>query len=408
MAEQSFVNCTSGGPIRVHVEDGKIVRVRPLVFDDDDAASWSLEVDGRGVHAAAQGLRRFLLADRTRARLLGGADPLPDEAGGLRPERGAEPAEPRQVRLRADQLGRGARPGLRRDEAHPRRVRARGDHVAGLLAPQLGQPRLPVRGLGPVLQPHRVHRHPRQPRQLGRLALGRDPRLRLLVEARQPGALRPARGRAATHRADHPLGQRPRLHARHLRRQRVRAVAAVAQGAGQEADLHRPLLQLHRRARRREVDLLPSRHRGRHGARHRPRLDHRGHLRRGVRGHPHARVRGLPRVRAGRGRRRGQDAGLGGGALRRPRPDDHRAGPGVGLPPDQPGRRDQGRRGRGLQAGLRHRERPADGPAAGHAGPGQAGRQHLGHGQRAAVQRARWSSRGTRPAGSTSSPTSRP
>jgi molybdopterin guanine dinucleotide-containing S/N-oxide reductase-like protein len=47
MAEQSFVNCTSGGPIRVHVEDGKIVRVRPLVFDDDDAASWSLEVDGR-------------------------------------------------------------------------------------------------------------------------------------------------------------------------------------------------------------------------------------------------------------------------------------------------------------------------------------------------------------------------
>ncbi len=45
-AEQIFVNCTNGGPIRVHVQDGRITRVRPLVFDDTDAASWKLEVDG--------------------------------------------------------------------------------------------------------------------------------------------------------------------------------------------------------------------------------------------------------------------------------------------------------------------------------------------------------------------------
>ncbi len=30
MSEETFVNCTGGGPIRVHVEDGKITRVRPL------------------------------------------------------------------------------------------------------------------------------------------------------------------------------------------------------------------------------------------------------------------------------------------------------------------------------------------------------------------------------------------
>ncbi len=45
-AEQTFVNCTNGGPIRVHVQDGRITRVRPLVFDDTDAASWKLEANG--------------------------------------------------------------------------------------------------------------------------------------------------------------------------------------------------------------------------------------------------------------------------------------------------------------------------------------------------------------------------
>ncbi len=47
MAEQTFVNCTGGGPIRVHVEDGKITKVRPLVFDETDAPSWTIEVEGK-------------------------------------------------------------------------------------------------------------------------------------------------------------------------------------------------------------------------------------------------------------------------------------------------------------------------------------------------------------------------
>ena len=84
--------------------------------------------------------------------------------------------------------------------------------------------------LGPVLQYDRVHRHPRQPGQLGRLALGRHPCLRFLLAAGQPRALRPARGRAPQHRAPHLLGQRPRHHTRHLRRHTSRPCGASGCG----------------------------------------------------------------------------------------------------------------------------------------------------------------------------------
>ncbi|GAH73141.1 unnamed protein product, partial [marine sediment metagenome] len=47
MPEKVFVNLTNGGPVRVHVKDGKIVRIRPLVFDEKDAASWTIDVNGR-------------------------------------------------------------------------------------------------------------------------------------------------------------------------------------------------------------------------------------------------------------------------------------------------------------------------------------------------------------------------
>jgi molybdopterin guanine dinucleotide-containing S/N-oxide reductase-like protein len=48
MREQVFTNCTNGGPIFVHVKDGRIIRVRPLIFDDrEDAASWVLDINGQ-------------------------------------------------------------------------------------------------------------------------------------------------------------------------------------------------------------------------------------------------------------------------------------------------------------------------------------------------------------------------
>jgi molybdopterin guanine dinucleotide-containing S/N-oxide reductase-like protein len=45
--EEVFTNLTNGGPVQVHVRDGKIIRVRPLVLSDKDAASWTIDVNDR-------------------------------------------------------------------------------------------------------------------------------------------------------------------------------------------------------------------------------------------------------------------------------------------------------------------------------------------------------------------------
>ena len=47
MPDTVFINLTNSGPVQVHVRNGKIVRVRPLVFDEKDAASWQINVNGK-------------------------------------------------------------------------------------------------------------------------------------------------------------------------------------------------------------------------------------------------------------------------------------------------------------------------------------------------------------------------
>jgi molybdopterin guanine dinucleotide-containing S/N-oxide reductase-like protein len=47
MIEKVFINCGLGGPVKVYVKDGRISRVRPLILDEDDAASWRIEARGR-------------------------------------------------------------------------------------------------------------------------------------------------------------------------------------------------------------------------------------------------------------------------------------------------------------------------------------------------------------------------
>jgi trimethylamine-N-oxide reductase (cytochrome c) len=42
-----YVSNTNGGPMFVHVKDGKIVRVTPIEFDESDAPTWSIEARGR-------------------------------------------------------------------------------------------------------------------------------------------------------------------------------------------------------------------------------------------------------------------------------------------------------------------------------------------------------------------------
>jgi molybdopterin guanine dinucleotide-containing S/N-oxide reductase-like protein len=67
MSEQVFINCTNGGPIRVHVKDGKIIRVRPLVLDESDAASWTLKVGGKEFSPPRKAcVSAFTLTERVR------------------------------------------------------------------------------------------------------------------------------------------------------------------------------------------------------------------------------------------------------------------------------------------------------------------------------------------------------
>ncbi len=44
--EKVFTNLTNGGPVFVYVKDGKIVRIRPLVLNENDAPSWTIEAGG--------------------------------------------------------------------------------------------------------------------------------------------------------------------------------------------------------------------------------------------------------------------------------------------------------------------------------------------------------------------------
>jgi molybdopterin guanine dinucleotide-containing S/N-oxide reductase-like protein len=46
MSEQTFINCGVSGPIRIHVKDGEILRIRPLVLDSSDAVSWNIKARG--------------------------------------------------------------------------------------------------------------------------------------------------------------------------------------------------------------------------------------------------------------------------------------------------------------------------------------------------------------------------
>ena len=47
MSEQILTSCTVGGATFVHVKDGRITKVRPIVFDETDAPSWSIEARGK-------------------------------------------------------------------------------------------------------------------------------------------------------------------------------------------------------------------------------------------------------------------------------------------------------------------------------------------------------------------------
>jgi len=67
MAEQIFTNCEVGGPVFVHVKDGRIIRVRPMRLDESDPKPWTIEVKGKKYSPPRKTtLSTYTLAERNR------------------------------------------------------------------------------------------------------------------------------------------------------------------------------------------------------------------------------------------------------------------------------------------------------------------------------------------------------
>jgi molybdopterin guanine dinucleotide-containing S/N-oxide reductase-like protein len=67
MAEKIYTNCTVGGPVLVHVNGGKIVRIRPLVFHKSDADSWTIRAQGNQFTPPRKAaIAPFTVAERNR------------------------------------------------------------------------------------------------------------------------------------------------------------------------------------------------------------------------------------------------------------------------------------------------------------------------------------------------------
>lgn len=67
MMEKVYTSCTNEGPISVYVKDGKVVRIRPLVAEENDFRPWTIKVGGRDYTPPKKfNLAPFIHAERTR------------------------------------------------------------------------------------------------------------------------------------------------------------------------------------------------------------------------------------------------------------------------------------------------------------------------------------------------------
>ncbi len=67
MPEQILTQCTSGGAVWVHVKDGVITRIRPIIFDETDAPSWTIEARGKKFTPLRRTtLNTYIVTERTR------------------------------------------------------------------------------------------------------------------------------------------------------------------------------------------------------------------------------------------------------------------------------------------------------------------------------------------------------
>jgi anaerobic selenocysteine-containing dehydrogenase len=62
-----YTSCTNAGPISVYVRDGQVVRIRPLVADEQDFKPWTIQAGGRNYTPPKQfNVAPFVLTERNR------------------------------------------------------------------------------------------------------------------------------------------------------------------------------------------------------------------------------------------------------------------------------------------------------------------------------------------------------
>ena len=78
-----YTSNTNGGPVFVYVKDGKIIRITPIEFDEQDAPAMDDQGPRQELYAAAQDHDQQPYAGLEVDGLLAGSAALSDEARGL-------------------------------------------------------------------------------------------------------------------------------------------------------------------------------------------------------------------------------------------------------------------------------------------------------------------------------------
>ena len=67
MSEKVFTSCCVGGPLSVHVKDGKITRIQPLAIEENDFQLWKINAKGKEfIPPKKVALSPVALTERTR------------------------------------------------------------------------------------------------------------------------------------------------------------------------------------------------------------------------------------------------------------------------------------------------------------------------------------------------------
>ena len=311
-----YVTNTNGGPLFVYVKDGKIVRLTPIEFDAEDARPWTINARGKA----------FTPPPRPRRP----CTPCARRATVYSPDRLLYPMK------RVDFDPKGERNCQNRGISGYERISW--DEALDLVAREIKRCKT-EHGQGAIMGNHGSHhtwgnigyyissaykffnaigytRVVHNPDSWEGWYWGAMHHYGYSMRLGQTETYSTGRGSAEGSRDGGVLGGRPGGDERLLQRVRGHDPPDVAAGARHRGRAHRPLLQPHRGAARRQVDRAQARHRHGDGARDRARLDHRGPLRQEVRRRAHDRLRDVARLhpRQGRRRRRRRRSG------RRPKP----------------------------------------------------------------------------------------